>query len=132
MQACRGARHLGRTFATRGHEVGLMTPEYVRPYVKAHKNDELDAEAMAEAATRPTMRFVAVKSESQSNVQVGRPDGRIRLRLCENRFRLTGRGWTREWASPEGGKPRSMSEKRGAIGRMSGESALSPHSLDGA
>jgi len=64
MEACCGAHHLGRKFAARGLEVRLMSPEYVRPYVKAHKNDELDAEAIAEAATRPTMRFVSIKSES--------------------------------------------------------------------
>jgi transposase len=69
MEACCGAHHLGRVFAAQGHEVRLMPPEYVRPYVKAHKNDDLDAEAIAEAATRPTMRFVAIKSEDQSDVQ---------------------------------------------------------------
>ena len=52
-----------------GHEVRLMSPEYVRPYVKAQKNDDRDAEAIAEAATRPTMRFVPVKSVAQSDVQ---------------------------------------------------------------
>ena len=57
MEACCGAHHLGRVFAAQGHEVRLMSPEYVRPYVKAQKNDDLDAEAIAEAASRPTMRF---------------------------------------------------------------------------
>jgi transposase len=47
-----------------------MSPEYVRPYVKAQKNDDLDAEAIAEAASRPTMRFVEVKSQVQSDIQV--------------------------------------------------------------
>ena len=47
-----------------------MSPEYVRPYVKAQKNDDRDAEAIAEAATRPTMRFVALKSEAQLDMQV--------------------------------------------------------------
>jgi len=78
MEACRGAHHLGRVFAAAGHVVRLMSPEYVRPYVKAQKNDELDAEAIAEAATRPTMRFVAVKSQAQSDVQA-RHRGRERL-----------------------------------------------------
>ena len=54
MEACCGAHHLGRLFAARGHEIRLMSPEYVRPYVKAQKNDDRDAEA----ASRPTMRFV--------------------------------------------------------------------------
>ncbi len=62
MEACCGAHHLGRLLRGMGHEVRLMSPEYVRPYVKAQKNDERDAEAIAEAATRPTMRFVEVKS----------------------------------------------------------------------
>jgi transposase len=69
MEACCGAHHMGRALAEAGHEVRLMSPEYVRPYVKAQKNDDRDAEAIAEAATRPTMRFVALKSEEQLDMQ---------------------------------------------------------------
>jgi transposase len=69
MEACCGAHHLGRIFAARGHEVRLMSPEYVQPYVKAQKNDDRDAEAIAEAATRPTMRFVELKSQEQLDMQ---------------------------------------------------------------
>ncbi|WP_108260220.1 IS110 family RNA-guided transposase [Mangrovicoccus ximenensis] len=69
MEACCGAHHLGRVFAELGHEVRLMSPEYVQPYVKAQKNDDRDAEAIAEAATRPTMRFVPVKTQAQSDLQ---------------------------------------------------------------
>ncbi|MEZ0249334.1 MAG: IS110-like element ISMmg1 family transposase [Methylobacteriaceae bacterium] len=69
MEACCGAHHMGRTLVEQGHTVRLMSPEYVRPYVKAQKNDDRDAEAIAEAATRPTMRFVALKSEAQLDVQ---------------------------------------------------------------
>jgi transposase len=69
MEACCGAHHLGRTLRAQGHEVRLMSPEYVRPYVKAQKNDDRDAEAIAEAATRPTMRFVELKSEAQLDMQ---------------------------------------------------------------
>src|ERR1700733_520433 len=58
MEACCGAPHLGRVFAGHGHDVGLTSPESVRPYVKAQKNDDRDVERIAEAATRPTMRFV--------------------------------------------------------------------------
>jgi transposase len=65
MEACCGAHHLGR----RLHEARLMSPEYVRPYVKSQKNDKRDAEAIAEAATRPTMRFVELKSETQLDMQ---------------------------------------------------------------
>ena len=70
MEACCGAHHLARHLAAQGHEVRLMSPECVRPpYVKAMKNDDRDAEAIAEAATRPTMRFVEPKSEAQLDLQ---------------------------------------------------------------
>jgi transposase len=69
MEACCGAHHLGRAILAQGHTIRLMSPEYVRPYVKAQKNDDRDAEAIAEAATRPTMRFVALKSEEQLDMQ---------------------------------------------------------------
>src|SRR6202035_3139544 len=69
MEACCGAHHLGRVFAAHGHEVRLMSPEYVRPYIKAQKNDDRDAEGIAEAATRPTMRFVELKSQEQLDMQ---------------------------------------------------------------
>ena len=69
MEACCGAHHLGRKLREQGHKVRLMSPEYVRPYVKAQKNDDRDAEAIAEAATRPTMRFVELKSEEQLDMQ---------------------------------------------------------------
>jgi transposase len=69
MEACCGAHHLGRALQAHGHAVRLMSPEYVQPYVKAQKNDERDAEAIAEAATRPTMRFVELKSETQLDMQ---------------------------------------------------------------
>ena len=69
MEACCGAHHVGRLFATQGHNIRLMSPEYVRPYVKAQKNDDRDAEGIAEAATRPTMRFVEVKTEAQLDMQ---------------------------------------------------------------
>ena len=63
----------------------LMSPEYVRPYVKAQKNDDRDAEAIAEAATRPTMRFVALKSEEQLDMQSLH---RVRDRLIGERTSL--------------------------------------------
>ena len=85
MEACCGAHHLGRVFAAQGHEVRLMAPEYVQPYVKAQKNDDRDAEAIAEAATRPTMRFVALKAEAQLDQQTLH---RARSRLVNGRTRL--------------------------------------------
>jgi transposase len=63
-----------------------MSPEYVRPYVKAQKNGDRDAEAIAEAATRPTMRFVELKSEEQLDVQTLH---RVRDRLVGERTSLT-------------------------------------------
>jgi len=65
MEACAGAHHWGRKIAELGHEVKLIPPIYVKPFVKRHKNDAADAEAISEAASRPTMRFVAVKTEEQ-------------------------------------------------------------------
>ncbi len=62
MEACCGTHWLGRMFAAHGHEVRLMSPQYVRPYIKAQKNDDRDAEGVAEAATRPTVRFVEMKT----------------------------------------------------------------------
>lgn len=86
MEACCGAHFLGRTFEAQGHEVRLMSPEYVQPYVKAQKTDDRDAEAIAEAATRPTMRFVSLKSEAQLDLQVLH---RVRERLVLARTALT-------------------------------------------
>ena len=85
MEACCGAHHLGRVFRDQGHEVRLMSPEYVQPYVKAQKNDERDAEAIAEAASRPTMRFVELKSEAQLDMQILH---RARTRLVGERTAL--------------------------------------------
>ena len=63
MEACGTAHHGGREAAKLGHEVRLIAPIYVKPYVKRQKNDAADAAAIAEAASRPTMRFVALRSE---------------------------------------------------------------------
>lgn len=77
MEACCGAHYLGRLLRDMGHEVRLMSPEYVRPYVKAQKNDDRDAEAIAEASTRPTMRFVELKAVTPPRRRPlgGRADG---------------------------------------------------------
>jgi transposase len=65
MEACGSAHHWARVIGQYGHEVKLMPPAYVKPYVKRNKNDGRDAEAICEAMSRPTMRFVAVKSVEQ-------------------------------------------------------------------
>lgn len=69
MEACAGAHYWAREIRKLGHEVRLINPRYVRPYVKANKNDASDAEAICEAVTRPSMRFVEVKSVEQQDVQ---------------------------------------------------------------
>jgi transposase len=65
LEACGGAHHWARQLTQLGHEVRLIPPAYVKPFVKRQKNDAIDAEAICEAAQRPSMRFVAVKSEEQ-------------------------------------------------------------------
>ena len=67
MEACASAHHWGREIGKLGHEVKLVPPIYVKPFVKRQKNDAADAEAICEAASRPTMRFVAVKTREQQS-----------------------------------------------------------------
>jgi transposase len=67
MEACATAHYCARELTALGHEVRLMPPAYVKPYVKRQKNDAADAEAICEAVTRPTMRFVPVKSSEQQS-----------------------------------------------------------------
>ena len=68
MEACASAHFWGREIAQLGHQVKLVPPIYVKPFVKRHKNDAADAEAIAEAASRPTMHFVEVKSAAQQSL----------------------------------------------------------------
>lgn len=70
MEACAGAHHLARQFQSYGHTVKLIAPQYVKPYVKTNKNDYNDAEAICEAASRPNMHFVPVKSSRQQATQL--------------------------------------------------------------
>ncbi|MFQ5488856.1 MAG: IS110 family transposase, partial [Gammaproteobacteria bacterium] len=65
MEACGGAHDWARRFRDMGHEVRLMSPQFVKPYVKSNKNDGSDAEAICEAVERPNMRFVPIKGEQQ-------------------------------------------------------------------
>src|SRR5262249_11918124 len=69
MEACGGAHDWARRFRAHGHEVKRMAPQCVKPYVKSHKNDSRDAEAIAEAVTRPTMRFVPIKDVDHQDLQ---------------------------------------------------------------
>jgi transposase len=70
MEACAGSHFMARKLSTFGHEVRLISPQFVRPFVKSNKNDFVDAEAICEAASRPAMRFVPPKTESQQTLSV--------------------------------------------------------------
>jgi transposase len=89
MEACVGAHHLSRKLRMLGHDARLMPAKYVRPYSKGQKNDFRDAEAIAEAVQRPTMKFVATKTERASKkVHVGAVAGhteRLAGRSSSNR-----------------------------------------------
>jgi hypothetical protein len=67
IEACASSHHWSRELQALGHTVRLMPPAYVKPYVKRHKNDATDAEAICEAVTRPNMRFVATKTPEQQS-----------------------------------------------------------------
>lgn len=69
MEACGGAHYWGRKFLPMGHSVQLIAAKFVKPFVKSQKNDRNDAEAIVEAALRPSMRFVAIKSLAQQDLQ---------------------------------------------------------------
>jgi transposase len=82
MEACVGAHHLSRRLQSQGHDARLMPAKYVRPYSKGRKNDFRDAEAIAEAVQRPTMKFVATKTADQLDLQALH---RVRQRLVSQR-----------------------------------------------
>src|SRR4029453_11137409 len=69
IEACGGAHYWARRFREHGHEVKLMAPQFVKPFVKSNKNDMRDTEAIAEAVTRPTMHFVPPKEVDQQDMQ---------------------------------------------------------------
>ena len=85
MEACGGAHDGARRFREHGHEVKRMAPQFVKPYGKANKNDSRDAEASAEAVTRPTRRFVPIKDVDQQDIQALH---RVRERLMGERTAL--------------------------------------------
>src|SRR3974377_1380552 len=82
MEACVGAHHLSRKLQSQGHDARLMPAKYVRAYLKGHKNDFRDGEAIAEAVQRPTMKFVATKTAEQLDLQALH---RVRARLVSQR-----------------------------------------------
>jgi transposase len=85
MEACAGAHYWAREIEKLGHQVRLIAPRFVRLYVKANKNDPSDAEAICEAASRPSMRFVAIKSAAQRDVLAVH---RVRQQLVKTRTSL--------------------------------------------
>jgi len=82
LEACAGAHHIGRQLAALGHDVRLLPAQYVKPFLKGHKNDYRDAEAIAEAVQRPTMRPVPLKTAEQLDLQALH---RVRQRLIGQR-----------------------------------------------
>ena len=85
MEACGGSHYWGRKFTEMGHKVKLISPQFVKPFVKSNKNDANDAEAIVEAAVRPNMRFVAVKTVAQQDALCIH---RVRERLVRGRTAL--------------------------------------------
>jgi transposase len=85
MEACGSAHYWAKVFQDMGHEVRLIAPQFVKPFVTGNKNDKVDAKAIAEAAVRPSMRFVAVKSAEQLDVQAMH---RVRRRYIRDRTAL--------------------------------------------
>jgi transposase len=86
MEACAGAHHIGRQLQALGHDVRLIPAQSVKPFLKGHKNDYRDAEAIAEAVQRPTMSFVAIKTPEQMDLLALH---RVRSRLVSQRTGMT-------------------------------------------
>lgn len=86
MEACGGSNYWARSFESCGFETRIIAAQFVKPFVKSNKNDEIDAEAICEAASRPQMRFVTTKSEEQQDIQNLH---RIRERLLKSRTALS-------------------------------------------
>lgn len=86
MEACAGAHHLTRQLTAFGHQVKLISPQFVRPFVKGNKNDFVDAEAICEAASRPAMRFVPPKTIAQQSLSALH---RVRESLIRDRTKTT-------------------------------------------
>jgi len=128
MEACGGAHYWARRFREHGHAVRLMAPQFVTPYRKANKNAMRDAEAIAEAMTRPTMRFVPVKSVAQQDLQALH---RVRERLMKARTALINetRGLLHDYGIivPQG----AATFRKHVLEKLTTEAAkLTPHSLE--
>ena len=131
MEACGSAHHWGRKFSKLGHTVRLIAPQYVKPFVKTNKDDAADAEAIVEACLRPNMRFVAIKSVEQQEIQFVH---RFRSRMVRHRTMIANeiRGLLREFGivlQPSTAKIRSqvpqiLEDTNGEMGDL-GRSLLS-------
>ena len=86
MEACSSSHHFSRKFQQYGHEVKIISPQFVKPFVQSNKNDAADAEAICEAASRRNMRFVSIKSVAQQDIQTLH---RVRKRRIHNRTALS-------------------------------------------
>ncbi|MCT6532936.1 IS110 family transposase, partial [Staphylococcus aureus] len=80
MEACASSHHFARVLRQYGHEVKLIPPQYVKPYVKTNKTDAADAEAICEAVARPNMRFVQIKTAEQQAILVLHTERNILIR----------------------------------------------------
>jgi transposase len=111
MEACTGAHHWGRLLQARGYKVKLIAPQFVKPYVKSNKNDVNDAEAICEAMSRPSMRYVSIKTVDQQDIQAMH---RIRQELISHRTAKANqiRGLVAEYGLVA---PRALSQLRCAI-----------------
>jgi transposase len=126
MEACGGAHYWARRFREHAHEVHLMPPQCVKPYVKANKNDMGDAGAIAEVVTRPTMRLVPIKSVAQQNIQALH---RVRTRLMKARTALINetRGLLHEYGIVV--PPRALTFRRQLLATLAAnEAKLTPMS----
>lgn len=85
MESCGGANYWARVFKRSGHGVKLISPQFVKPFVKTNKNDANDAEAIVEAASRPSMNYVPIKQVEQQDIQ---SIHRVRSRVVRNRTAL--------------------------------------------
>ena len=99
MESCGGANYWARVFIRSGHSVKLISPQFVKPFVKTNKNDANDAQAIVDAASRPSMHFVPIKQVEQQDIQSLH---RVRSRVVKNRTALINeiRGLNLEYGIP--------------------------------
>ncbi len=118
MEACSSSHYWAKVLTDLGHQVRLIAPQFVTPYVKSNKNDRNDAEAICEAISRPSMRFVPPKSSEQLEIQaVHRIRQRLvssRTRLCEPDTRPAGGTWRCHWPRHLATSPSVIANRGGA------------------